>query len=65
MSKNKCGSIKVRGEGLGVRSVIMSGCVKQPKMDSNKKNIVEIYTDWANHYLEKTKVQFITINILV
>ena len=24
--------------------------------DSSKKNIVEIYTDWANHYLEKTKV---------
>lgn len=30
------------------------------KMESpSKKNIVEIYTDWANHYLEKTKV---TIN---
>ena len=27
------------------------------KMESpSKKNIVEIYTDWANHYLEKTKV---------
>ena len=29
-------------------------CVKQTKME-NKKSIVEIYTDWANHYLEKTK----------
>ena len=28
------------------------------KMESpSKKNIVEIYTDWANHYLEKTKVR--------
>ena len=33
----------------------MSTCVKQTKMENNKKNIVEIYTDWANHYLEKTK----------
>ena len=33
----------------------MSSSVKSPKMESNKKNIVEIYTDWANHYLEKTK----------
>ena len=24
----------------------------------SKKNIVEIYTDWANHYLEKTKVRY-------
>ena len=29
--------------------------MKPVKMESNKKNIVEIYTDWANHYLEKTK----------
>ena len=38
------------------------GCVKQAtssKMESpSKKNIVEIYTDWANHYLEKTKVRY-------
>ena len=27
--------------------------------NGNKKNIVEIYTDWANHYLDKTKVSFI------
>ena len=33
----------------------MSACIKQTKMETNKKNIVEIYTDWANHYLEKTK----------
>ena len=33
----------------------MSSCIKQTKMENNKKNIVEIYTDWANHYLEKTK----------
>ena len=49
----------------------MSACVKQAKMETtstssnggsnngNKKNIVEIYTDWANHYLDKTKVSFI------
>ena len=49
----------------------MSACVKQAKMETttsgngaggnngNKKNIVEIYTDWANHYLDKTKVGFI------
>ena len=24
----------------------------------SKKNIVEIYTDWANHYLEMTKVRY-------
>jgi len=29
-------------------------CVKQGKMEK-QKSIVEIYTDWANHYLEKTK----------
>ena len=33
----------------------MSSSVKPSKMETNKKNIVEIYTDWANHYLEKTK----------
>ena len=39
----------------------MASSVKQTsvaKMESpSKKNIVEIYTDWANHYLEKTKVR--------
>eukprot|EP00090_Calanus_glacialis_P010676 TRINITY_DN19122_c0_g1_i1.p1 TRINITY_DN19122_c0_g1~~TRINITY_DN19122_c0_g1_i1.p1 ORF type:complete len:1943 (-),score=331.98 TRINITY_DN19122_c0_g1_i1:185-6013(-) len=29
-------------------------CVNQGKMEK-QKSIVEIYTDWANHYLEKTK----------
>ena len=29
--------------------------------DNSKKNIVEIYTDWANHYLDKTKVSLIFI----
>lgn len=29
-------------------------CVKQGK-NEKQKSIVEIYTDWANHYLEKTK----------
>ena len=35
----------------------MSSIKSSSKMgDNSKKNIVEIYTDWANHYLEKTKV---------
>ena len=29
--------------------------------DNSKKNIVEIYTDWANHYLDKTKVRAVFI----